>query len=111
MSFKTNRVCKEHKEFSRDCAVCKLEAAQNEMVLTFWYITKCSEGPYLGGPMMCGSQGSPETIPPQIATNEEAMKVRLDHIMEVATTMLERFGDSMRGHWPGIGRGGASAHS
>jgi hypothetical protein len=55
------------------------------MVLTFWYVAMCSKGPYLGGPMADGP------LPPQITTNEEAMKVRLDHIMEVASTMTERY--------------------
>ena len=89
-----SRVCKEHKEFSKDCAVCQLEAARKKMAFTFWYISKCAEGPYLGGPMMYGQHGSPETIllVPQIVTNEEGMKLRLDHILEVASTMMEQYG-------------------
>jgi len=82
------RVCKEHKGFSKDCAVCKLEAAKDELVLTFWYVTKCCEGPYLGRPMMDGP------FPPEINTEEKAMKVMLDHILEVSNTMVERYDKS-----------------
>jgi hypothetical protein len=36
VSLESNRVCEEHRgSFSKDCTVCKLEAARNEMVLTF----------------------------------------------------------------------------
>jgi hypothetical protein len=52
MSHELIRVCKEHKDFSKDCAVCKLEAARNELVRTFWYVSKCCEPPYLGGSTM-----------------------------------------------------------
>lgn len=88
MSHERNRVCKEHKEFSKDCSICQLEATRNQMALTFWYISKCAEGPYLSGPRMYVS----EPPPPKIATNEEAMKLRLDHIVEVASDMMEQYG-------------------
>jgi len=40
------RVCKEHRgSFSKDCAVCKLERARNEMVQTFWFVSGCCEWP------------------------------------------------------------------
>jgi hypothetical protein len=35
-----------------------------------------------------------EMPPPQIATNEQAMKVWLDHILEVASTMVDQYGGS-----------------
>jgi len=35
-----------------------------------------------------------EAPPSQIATNEEAMKIRLDHILEVASTMVGQYGPS-----------------
>jgi hypothetical protein len=79
------RVCNEHQNFSKDCAVCKLEAARNEMVKTFWYVTKCCEQPYLGRPMMDGP------FPPEINTEEKAMKMMMDHILEVASTMVDRY--------------------
>ena len=80
-----SRICKEHKDFSKDCAVCKLERGRNEMALTFWYVSKCCEGPCLEGPMADGP------LPPQIATNDDAMKLRLDHILEIASTMVDRY--------------------
>lgn len=81
------RVCKEHSDsFSKDCPVCKLEAARNELAQTFWYVAMlCSKGPYLGRPMMDGP------LPPHINTEEKAMKVMLDHILEVASTMVDRY--------------------
>src|SRR6266403_107861 len=100
VSLESNRVCKEHwGSFSKDCTVCKLEAARNEMVLTFRYVSKCCEGPYLGGRMANGP------LPPQIATNKDAMKVRLDHILEVADTMVDRYGnpDGKIQPWPRAG--------
>jgi len=63
----------------------ELDAAREEMVQTFWYVSKCCEQPYLGRPMMDGP------FPPEINTEEKAMKMMLDHIMEVATTMTERY--------------------
>jgi len=62
-----------------------LEAARNDMVKTFWYVTECCKGPYLGRPMMDGP------FPPEINTEEQAMKAMLDHIKEVAFTMTERY--------------------
>jgi len=63
----------------------ELEAARNDMRLTFWYVTKCCEHPYLGRPMADGP------FPPEINTEEKAMKMMLDHIKEVASTMTERY--------------------
>jgi hypothetical protein len=63
----------------------ELEAARSEMVKTFWYLTKCCEGPYSGRPMMDGP------FPPEINTEEKAMKVMLDHILEVANAMVDRY--------------------
>jgi hypothetical protein len=63
----------------------ELEAARNEMVKTFWYVTKCCEGPYLGRPMMDGP------FPSEINTKDKAMKMMLDHILEVASTMVDRY--------------------
>jgi hypothetical protein len=48
MSHEPNRVCNEHKDFSKDCAVCKLEAARNDLARTFWYVKKFCEGPQPG---------------------------------------------------------------
>jgi hypothetical protein len=43
----------------------ELEAARDEMVKTFWHVTKCCEDPYLGRPMMDGP------FPPEIRTRKK----------------------------------------
>jgi hypothetical protein len=97
MRHKPNRVCKEHRDFfSKDCAVCQLEAARNDLARTFWYVKKFCEGPQPGGSTM---HVHLETPPPEITTNEERMKVRLEHILEVATTMVGRYG-GRPSFWP-----------
>jgi hypothetical protein len=84
------RVCKEHTDsFSKDCPICKLEAARNELVQTFWYVAACCAGPHLGRPV--ATQLEPlKTI---LATNEAAMAMKetLDHLLEVASTMVDRY--------------------
>jgi hypothetical protein len=98
MWHKPIRVCKDHRDsFSTDCAICKLERARNEMVTTFWYLTKCCDGQIM-------EDGAPL---PQF-TNEEAMKVRLDHILMVASTMVDRYGnpDGKINPWPRTGSKG-----
>lgn len=84
------KVCKDHQVFSEGCAVCQLLRDRQALVSSFWYVSLCCEGPFLGGPMMYGS----EPPPPKIATNEEGMKIRLDHILEVASTMVDNYGGS-----------------
>jgi hypothetical protein len=90
-------VCEKHKvDAGQECTICKLQAARNDLRATFWYLKKFCEGPKAGGSMMHGS----ETPPPKIIlTNEEAMKAKLDHILEVATTMVGRHGGNPIG-WP-----------
>src|SRR6266850_1017436 len=86
------RVCKEHRDsFSKDCAVCRLEVARNELVRTFWYVSKRCEGPYSGRPVATQLQPL-KTI---LTTSEEAkvMKQVLDHVVEVADTMVDRYGN------------------
>jgi hypothetical protein len=47
MSDEPNRVCKEHRDsFSKDCAVCKLEADRDELVRMFWFLTRACENSY-----------------------------------------------------------------
>jgi hypothetical protein len=109
MRHKPNRVCKEHRDsFSRDCAVCKLEGARNELVFTFWYVAMCCEGPFSGRPVATQLQPL-KTI---LGTKEEAMimKERLDHILEVADTMVDRYGnpDGKIKPWPRPGSKGAA---
>jgi hypothetical protein len=106
-----NRVCKEHQDsFSRDCAVCKLEFARNEMVGTFLYVTMCCKPPYFGGSVAVLRQppGTPPPPPPEIVTNEQGMKQTLDHILMVADTIVDRYGnpDGKIKPWPRPGSKG-----
>jgi hypothetical protein len=102
------RVCKEHRDsFSKECPVCKLEKARNEMLQTFWYVSKCCEQPYSGPPV--ATQLEPlETI---LTTNEEAkaMRLTLNLIVEIADTMVDRYGnpDGNIKPWPRPGSKGA----
>ena len=103
------RVCKEHREsFSTECPVCKLEKARNEMLQTFWYVSKCCEQPYSGPPV--ATQLEPlKTI---LATNEEAkaMRLTLNLIVEIADTMVDRYGnpDGKIKPWPRTGSKGCA---
>ena len=102
------RVCKEHPAFSAGCAICKLEAARNEMVMTFWYVSACCAGPHLGRPVATELQPL-KTI---LATNEEAraMKHVLDLVVEIADTMVDRYGnpDGKIKPWPRPGSKGCA---
>src|SRR5712664_249072 len=102
------RVCKEHRDsLSRDCAVCKLEEARNEMLQTFWYVSACCVWPRPAGgitllpwpPDMAPPLRPP---PPPVLTNEQAMKEVLDHIVEISDTMVDRYGnpDGSIKPWP-----------
>lgn len=89
MSLEPIRVCKEHQVFSKGCTVCQLLHDRQNLVNTFWCVSKCCEGPYLGRPVATQLQPL-KTI---LTTNEEAkaMKARLDHILEVASTMVDQY--------------------
>jgi hypothetical protein len=62
--------CKEHQVFTQDCAVCEVGSARDELVRTFWYITKFLENP----------------------KNPATAQQKVDHILEIATTMVGRYG-------------------
>jgi hypothetical protein len=79
MSNEPNRVCKEHRDsFSEDCAVCELERARNEMVQTFWLVSKYCEGPYSRIIFETYEEGVKRRQGPPLPeiTQEEAMKSR-----------------------------------
>jgi hypothetical protein len=85
-----------------------LEAARNELVRTFWYVGACCEHPYSGRPVATQLQPL-KTI---LTTNEEAnvMKQVLDHVVEVADTMVDRYGnpDGKIKPWPQPGSKGCA---
>jgi len=113
VSLESNRVCKEHRRsFSKDCAVCKLEAARNEMVGTFWYVSKCCEGPYSRIIFETYEEGVKRRQGPPLPeiTQEEAMKQTLDLVVEIADTMVDRYGnpDGKIQPWPRPGSKGCA---
>jgi hypothetical protein len=107
------RVCKEHRDsFSRDCAVCKLEEARNELVETFALVSKCCEGPYSRIIFETYEEGVKRRQGPPLPeiTQKEAMKQTLNFVVEIADTMTDRFGnpDGKIKPWPRLGSKGAA---
>jgi hypothetical protein len=68
--FNQPRVCRQHVDsFSKDYTVCRLEAARNELLRTFWYVDGYLKNLH----------------------NKDTKEKRLDHITEIAATMVERY--------------------